>query len=103
MKRHDVSDEEWELLKPLFPVSDAKTGRPARDTREMLNGLMWILKTGAPWRDLPERFGPFPTVYGYFRAWRETGSSRIAQSARRSHKRVRDTGQPSRAKIASWR
>jgi transposase len=73
MKRHEVSDGEWELLQPLFPVSDAKTGRPARDTREMLNGLMWILSTGAPWRDLPERFGPFQTVYGYFRAWRENG------------------------------
>lgn len=73
MKRHEVSDEEWEILEPLFPVSDAKTGRPARDTREMLNGLMWILSTGAPWRDLPERFGPFQTVYGYFRAWRACG------------------------------
>lgn len=73
MKRHEVSDEEWAMLEPLLPKSNAKTGRPRRDLRQMLNGLMWILATGAPWRDLPERFGPWETVYGYFKTWRATG------------------------------
>jgi len=73
VKRHEVSDEEWALLDPVIPKSTAKTGRPARDRREMLNGLLWILCTGAQWRDLPERFGPWGTVYGTFRTWRKAG------------------------------
>jgi len=71
MKRHEVSDEEWALLEPILPKSRAKTGRPARDLRVMLNGTMWILSTGAPWRDLPERYGPWQTVYDYFTRWRD--------------------------------
>ena len=73
MKRHEVSEEEWAILDPLIPQSQAKTGRPARDRRQMLNGILWILSTGAQWRDLPERFGPWETVYGYFSKWRASG------------------------------
>ncbi len=73
MKRHEVSEEEWAFLDPLIPKSEAKTGRPPRDRRLMLNGILWILSTGAQWRDLPERFGPWQTVYGYFRKWRADG------------------------------
>ena len=58
-KRHEVSEEEWAILDTVIPKSNAKTGRPASDRRTMLNGLMWILSTGAQWRDLPERFGPW--------------------------------------------
>jgi transposase len=72
-KRHEVSDDEWAILDLVLPKSTAKTGRPARDRREMLNGLLWILSTGAQWRDLPERFGPWQTVYGTFRDWRKAG------------------------------
>jgi transposase len=46
-KRHEVSEEEWAILDSVIPKSPAKTGRPARDRREMLNGLLWILCTGA--------------------------------------------------------
>ena len=73
MKRHEVSEEEWALLDPLIPKSKAKTGRPSRDRRQMLNGILWILSTGSGWRDLPERFGPWETVYGYFNTWRADG------------------------------
>jgi transposase len=73
MKRHEVSEEEWAILDPLIPKSKAKTGRPSRDRREMLNGILWILSTGSGWRDLPERFGPWETVYGYFNTWRAQG------------------------------
>lgn len=73
MKRHEVSDDEWAILKPLIPESDAKTGRPAKCPRQMLNGVLWVLNTGAAWRDLPERFGPWQTVYGYFKTWRASG------------------------------
>jgi len=73
MKRHELTDEQWELVSPLIPRSKAKTGRPAKDPRLMLNGIFWILGTGAPWRDLPDRFGSCKTVHRYFSQWRCTG------------------------------
>lgn len=73
MKRHEVTDEQWSAVEPLIPQSKARTGRPARPARVMLNGMLWILRTGAPWRDLPERFGPWQTVYDYFARWRGEG------------------------------
>lgn len=73
MRRHEVSEEEWAILDPLIPKSKAKTGRPPRDRRQMLNGVLWVLCTGAPWRDLPERFGPWQSVYEYFATWRGNG------------------------------
>jgi transposase len=73
MKRHELTDEQWVLVEPHVPRSKARTGRPASDRRRMLNGIFWILATGAPWRDLPERFGPWQTVYDHFRNWRRQG------------------------------
>jgi transposase len=57
----------------LIPRSDARTGRPANDRRLMLDGILWILATGAPWRDLPGHFGPFQSVHRYFTLWRKDG------------------------------
>jgi transposase len=73
MQRHALTDEQWNLIEALIPRSGAKTGRPAKDPRLMLDGTLWILATGAPWRDLPERFGPFQSVHRYFSAWRKAG------------------------------
>jgi len=73
MKRHELTDEQWALVDPHIPRSTARTGRPPSDRRLMLNGIFWILGTGAPWRDLPERFGPWQTVYDHFRKWRKSG------------------------------
>ena len=73
MKRHELTDEQWTLVDPLIPRSKVKTGRPPSDRRRMLNGIFWILGTGAPWRDLPERFGPWQTVYDHFAKWRKSG------------------------------
>lgn len=73
MKRHELTDEQWVLVEPQVPLSKARTGRPASDRRLMLNGIFWILGTGAPWRDLPERFGPWQTVYDHFANWRREG------------------------------
>jgi transposase len=73
MKRHELTDEQWVWVEPHVPRSKARTGRPASDRRLMLNGIFWILATGAPWRDLPERFGPWQTVYDHFRNWRRQG------------------------------
>ncbi len=73
MKRHELMDEQWALIERLVPLSNACTGRPPRDRRILLNGIFWILHTGAPWRDLPERFGPWQTVYHHFAKWRREG------------------------------
>jgi transposase len=73
MKRHELTDEQWALVEPQLPLSTARTGRPPRDRRTLLNGIFWILCTGAPWRDLPERFGPWQTVYDHFRKWCKGG------------------------------
>src|SRR3954447_12300842 len=59
MVRHRLTDPQWELVQDLFPPP-ARTGRPRRDRREILDGVLWILRTGAPWRDLPEELGPWP-------------------------------------------
>ena len=80
MKRHELTTEQWELIEPLLPPV-ASTGRPPRDRRLMVNGVLWILRTGAPWRDLPGRFGPWRTVYGHFQQWRNDGTfDRILQA-----------------------
>lgn len=73
MKRHELTDEQWALVEPHVPRSKARTGRPPSDRRLMLNGIFWVLSTGAPWRDLPERFGPWQTVYDHFWRWRKRG------------------------------
>ena len=70
-QRHEISDIDWERIKDLLPPENAGEGRPSKPNRLMLNGMLWINKTGAPWRDLPERFGPWQTVYSRFRLWSE--------------------------------
>ena len=56
-RRHDISDRVWEILEPLLPGGKGKTGRPAQDNRRFINAVFWILRTGAPWRDLPRTTG----------------------------------------------
>jgi transposase len=73
MNRGDLTNEQWERLKPLLPPQKAKTGRPAADHRQIINGILWILRTGAPWRDLPERYGSRGTVSSRFYRWRKAG------------------------------
>ncbi len=59
MARYDLSDEEFALLQPhLPPERSGRRGKPYRSHRDVLNGIFWILRSGAPWRDLPERYGP---------------------------------------------
>jgi transposase len=73
MIRHGLADDQWELISPLIPQRTARTGRPPNDPRLMLDGMFWILATGAPWRDLPACFGPFQSVHRYFSKWRSDG------------------------------
>ncbi len=72
MRRYEFMDEEWALIEDLFPPQRGN-GRPWRDHRTMVNAMMWILNTGSPWRDLPERFGPWKTAYNRFNRWRKEG------------------------------
>src|SRR3954447_3685531 len=73
MVRHRLTDQQWELVRDLFPPP-ARTGRPRRDRREILDGIFWILRTGAPWRDLPEELGPWATTWDLFDAWNHDGT-----------------------------
>jgi transposase len=72
----DLTDEQWEILGPSIPDpprrADGK-GRPWRDPRNVLNGILWVLRTGAPWRDLPERYPPYQTCHRRFQRWNEEG------------------------------
>lgn len=72
VRRHELSDEEWALLAPLLPPQQTG-GRPCHDHRLILNGMLFWLHTGIPWRDLPERYGPWQTVYARFRKWTRDG------------------------------
>jgi transposase len=71
--RHELTDAQWERLAPLLPPEKPKTGKPNKPHRLILNGILWKLRTGAPWRDLPERYRPWETVYTRFRRWRWAG------------------------------
>ncbi len=73
MGRGDLSNEQWARLQPFLPPQKPHTGRPAVDHRRIINGILWIDRTGAPWRDLPERYGPWQTVANRFYRWRAAG------------------------------
>ncbi len=70
MARFDLTDAEWSIIAPLLPGAQGKkNGRPRPDDRKVLNGIFFVLRTGTPWRDLPERYGPYTTVYNRFNRW----------------------------------
>ncbi|WP_406517421.1 IS5 family transposase [Streptomyces sp. NBC_00134] len=80
VRRHELSDEEWDVLSRLLPR--AETGRPRRDDRVVLNGIVWKLRTGSAWRDVPERYGSWRTLYTCFRRWALDGTfSRMLEAA----------------------
>lgn len=71
---HKISDEAWAVLAPNLPGQRGQWGRVARDNRQFLNGVLWILSTGAPWRDLPVSYGSWAATYRRFRRWQENGT-----------------------------
>ena len=73
MRRHGLTDAQWERLRPLLPPPPAGRGRPRRDDRTVVEAILWRLATGAPWRDLPGRFGPWKTAHSRFRRWQRAG------------------------------
>jgi transposase len=73
LRRHEIKDEDWERIADLLPGQPGQPGVTAKDNRLFLNAVLWIAKTGAPWRDLPERFGPWNSVWRRFDRWARKG------------------------------
>ena len=71
MKGYELTDFEWGVIAPLLP--NKPRGVPRVDDRRVLNGIFYVLRTGSPWRDLPERYGPYTTVYNRFNRWAKAG------------------------------
>ena len=71
MGRYDLTDFEWSAIEPLMPMD--RRGPKPRNNRQIINGMFYILRTGSPWRDLPERYGPYTSVYNRFNRWRKAG------------------------------
>lgn len=80
----DLTDKQWDALEPLIPDPPRREdgrGRPWRDPRDVLNGILWVLRTGAPWHDLPKRYPPYQTCHRRFQQWIEEGVlSRILEA-----------------------
>ncbi|WP_435878011.1 IS5 family transposase [Streptosporangium canum] len=73
VRRHELTDDAWARIAPLLPTDPERGGR-WRDHRQVLNGIIWKIRTGADWRDIPERYGPWQTVYQRFRRWSADGT-----------------------------
>src|SRR5947209_7322081 len=75
-QRYELPQWQWEGIERFFPhrPHQDSRGRPWEDPRRIINGILWRLHTGAPWRDIPEAYGPWETVYGRFRRWRRDGT-----------------------------
>jgi transposase len=74
MNRGDLTNAQWARLEPLLPPQKPKTGRINQPHRRVINGILWILRTGAPWDDLPRRYGKTKTVSSRFYRWRKNGT-----------------------------
>ena len=72
----EVRDEQWEFIEPILKRSEPekKTGRPTQDLRKVFEGIIWILRTGARWKDLPRDFPPYQTCHRWFSKWVESGT-----------------------------
>lgn len=71
LRRYELSDAEWAIIDPLLPRKSR--GVPRVEDRRVLNGIFWRLRTGSPWADIPERYGPATTCYNRFVRWRKAG------------------------------
>ncbi len=72
-RRHDISDQVWNLLEPHLPGSKGLWGGRAKDNRQFINAVFWILRTGAPWRDLPPDYGGWSNTHRRVIRWRDKG------------------------------
>lgn len=80
MRRYEISPEQWDEIKSIFPSRKSHYGRPSRSDYEMFNGILWVLFSGASWRDVPERYGPWKTVYDHYSNWKRNGVFEAALS-----------------------
>lgn len=77
----------WAQLRPLLPPQKPRTGRPALDHRRMVEGMLWVMHTGAPWRAIPATYGPWQTIYGRYQRWYKTGLwASIVQVLHQAHR-----------------
>ena len=74
MVRDRLSDDAWEQIADAFPHSQAVVGRKRKEPREMVDGILYVLRTGCPWRDVHEDFGPWQSVYHWFNIWASDGT-----------------------------
>jgi transposase len=72
-RRYELTNEQWERLEPLLPSRRGGRGRPGLDDRTVINGVLWVLCSGSPWRDIPERYGKWTSIYSRFQRWRKSG------------------------------
>lgn len=80
----ELTEEQWSVIEQLFPELQPREdgrGRPPADTRAVLSGVLWIMRTGAPWADLPERYPPYQTCHRRFQAWVKAGTLRVVLEA----------------------
>jgi putative transposase len=73
MRRYELTDEEWARIEQLLPGKAGDPGRHGEDNRQFVNGVIWIARSGAPWRDLPERYGEWNSVFQRFNRWSKAG------------------------------
>jgi transposase len=69
----ELTETEWALIAPLLPAERGRVGRPSHDNRRVLNGILWTVRSGARWIDMPERYGRWNSVYRRFRRWAKAG------------------------------
>ncbi len=74
LHRHDISDHSWEIIAPHLPGKKGDWGGIAKDNRQFINAVVWVLRTGAPWRDLPPEFGDWKNTHRRFCRWRDKGT-----------------------------
>ena len=73
MIRELLNDEQWQRIAPLLPGKEGDPGRSGEDNRRFIEGVLWLVRAGAPWRDLPPHFGKWGSVWKRFRRWAEKG------------------------------
>jgi transposase len=89
----ELTNDQWKFIEPLLPkpkIRKDKRGRPWKDPRDVLEGILWILRTGAPWKDLPSRYPPHQTCHRRFQAWSKKGTIEKVLQALAEH--LRDIG-----------
>ncbi len=89
MLRNRLTEEQWKFIADLFPPCK-RMGRPRSDARDMIDGILWILNTGAQWRDLPPAFGPKSTVWDHFDRWNTDGTLQAVLDRLRANAEIDD-------------